>query len=70
MSYSEQLREFIIKGCILCENPTNNVITLKGVSNKVFTELHLQLMPFITEEDDSSFTVDYMGSKIILIKYD
>lgn len=69
MSYSKTLREFIMKGCMLCENPTDNVITLKGLSNKAFVELHIQLLPFITEEDNSSFIANYMGSKIMLIKH-
>lgn len=70
MSYSELLTEFIMKGCMLCKHPTNNVITLKGLSDKAFVELHIQLLPFITEEDDSSFIANYMGSKIMLIKHD
>ena len=70
MSYSETLREFIMKGCMLCEYPTNNIITLKGLSDRAFIELHTHLLPFITEEDDTSFIANYMGSKIMLIKHD
>lgn len=69
MSYSEQLIEFITKGCVLCENPTGNVITLSGVDSKIFEELHTELKPFIIEEDNSSFIISYLGSEITLIKH-
>lgn len=70
MSYNEQLIEFITKGCVLCKNPTGNKIILSGVDSKVFEELHMELKPFIIEEDNSSFIVSYLGSEIALVKHD